>query len=84
MSDGDMIAKLHGALVEAAQEAGEGAVELVSVNFDRVGSVAGCADAIASTEIDRRTRTMVFLHGDLRCGAEVALTATAVFRKAAD
>lgn len=69
---------------QAAETAAGQAVEVVSFSVDRAGAIdPDGADVRFTADVDRKTRTIVFAHGDVRQGgsdAPVILTATAVYR----
>ncbi len=80
-ADPEVVAALLSRVIRQAAETDAGApVRPVSVTVD----IAGAADAAASLSfgatIDRRTRTLVFAHGNAVAGGQTVLTATAVYR----
>lgn len=70
MTEADIAARLVAALTEAA--AREGEATLVSVNIEMIASPA---DGEARVEVNRKTRTLLFLRADY-VAADGALIAT--------
>lgn len=72
------------AIRRVAEVAAGQPVEVVSVSLDRAGAIDAAGDALQfRAAIDRKTRTIVFAHGDVRqggAGTAVILAATAVYR----
>ena len=64
----------------AVAEAIGSAVEPVSLTLDVSGALAVGTAIDFTTEIDRRTRTLVFANGRAMQGETVVMTLTAVFR----
>lgn len=67
-------------LRQAAQAAASPAeIELVSIATDATGSAEG-GEIVFSAQIDRQTRTLIFLSGDARENGAPRLRGTAIFR----
>jgi hypothetical protein len=75
--EAQLLAQLVDAIAAEAARIAEKPVALVSVTFDWIGPAA---EAAASVEITRATRTMVFSSGQLRSGDRLVAAATAVHR----
>lgn len=75
------LAQLCDALMQAGALAAGRQVVLVTIAFEVPGGLPDThAPLQARTRIDRLTRSLVFLQGDLVTGEAVALTANAVLR----
>lgn len=59
--------------------AAPGEIELVSIAIDATGSAEG-GEIAFSAQIDRQTRTLIFLSGDARENGAPRLRGTAIFR----
>lgn len=68
------------ALKEAASEAAEKDVSLLSLNSDFIGEARQDGKLAAKTEITRRTRSVIFASAELESEGRPVLTATAVFK----
>ena len=55
-------------------------VELVSTTMDVTADLSEGGTLTFETEVDRRTRTLVFLHGAAKRDGQAVMTATAVYR----
>ena len=60
--------------------AGDRQAHSVSVSVDLTGTEFQGGDLRFLSEVDRQTRTLVFMNGTLRSGESVLLKATAIFR----
>ncbi len=68
-------------VIRSAAEPSDGqTVEPVSVTLDTTAKISAGSATQLTAEIDRRTRTMVFAHGNARQGETTVITATAVYR----
>lgn len=77
----EVVAALLSRVIRQAAEADAGApVRPVSVSVDVAGAAGPEAALSFAAVIDRRTRTLVFAHGNALAGGETVLTATAVYR----
>jgi len=77
---GDVMGFAARALKEAASEAAEKDVSLLSLNSDFIGEARQGGKLAAKTEITRRTRSVVFASAELESEGRPVLTATAVFK----
>lgn len=80
VDDALVIEHLARALQAAAQEAVQAPVALVTMALERPGGAVTGPDMTVRTQIDRCTRSLVFLQGDVLSDSKIALTATAVYR----
>ncbi|MGB3626319.1 MAG: acyl-CoA thioesterase domain-containing protein [Henriciella sp.] len=60
--------------------AGARAVAVVSVSYDMTGEEVSGGEVALSSEIDRQTRSLLFMHAYAKQGERVIIKATAIFR----
>lgn len=57
-----------------------GAVSVVSVSLDMTGEAFSAGEVELASEIDRQTRSLVFMHAYAKQGGQIIIKATAIFR----